>query len=149
MPSPIPKRPGTRQRRNRPTTAATVHAGPAIKVDLPGREGGWHPLTLITWDVWWASPLVEEWVDADVPGLVELAALVDDFWRADKVADRAKARSEVRLSSREYGLSPLSRRSLQWEIKRVQAAERAAPQPRTRRQTEAVLGILEGGRRAG
>ena len=73
--------------------------------------------------------MVAEWVDADVPGLIELALLVDSFWLAESVADLTKLRAEIRMSSREYGLSSLARRSLQWEIKRVEAADRTVPAP--------------------
>lgn len=100
-------------------------------------------MTVQTWKVWWASPLVDEWVDADVPGLLELAVLVDDFWNATTVADRTKARSEVRLSAREFGLSPLSRRQLQWEIKRLAKAP-AQPAPKGKRTKDPRFTVLAG-----
>ena len=146
MASSVPKPAATRQRRNRHTTAALLEAGPATKLPLPENRT-WHPRTVATWDVWWASPIAAEWVDAFVPGLLELLELVDDFHKADTAIDRAKLRSEIRLSSREYGLSPLSMRQLQWEIKRVQAAGRTPVAPvRRRRSAEATLGVLQGGR---
>jgi hypothetical protein len=91
--------------------------------------------------------MVDEWVDADVPGLVELAQLVEDFWRAAP-KDRAKFRAEIRMSSREYGLSPMSRRSLQWEVRRLEQAARPAARTTTKRAQAAVLSILDG-KRAG
>jgi hypothetical protein len=150
MPLTVPPKPAAqRQRRNRTTTAATLEAPPARKVPLPERdaEHPWHPLTLATWEVWWASPMTAEWVDADVPGLIETAQMVDDFWRASTTTDRARLRAEIRMSSREYGLSSLSRRQLQWEIKRIQATERpVAAVPRRRRPSRNILSVLDGSR---
>lgn len=154
MPGPVPKNAATRQRRNRTSTKATLEAPAATAIDLPTRyssfkcqecyltvgkhtaeqfdkeeiaphayepaEEAWRDLTLVWWSTIWASPMADEWVDADVPGLVQLAVLVDDFWRT---GNRELA-AEIRMQQREYGLSPLSRRSLQWEVIRVQRAER-------------------------
>ncbi len=87
--------------------------------------------------------MVAEWVDADVPGLVEVALLVDAFWWAEAAADRIKLRAEIRMSSREYGLTPIARRQLQWEIKRVQGrAPTQAPEPRRRQPARTVLSVL-------
>lgn len=176
MASPIPKPAAQRQRRNRTVTAASLEAGPALKVALPTRysslrcsvcplpryehvrkhfdereieahdydprEIEWRPPTVSWWDVIWASPMVGEWVDADVPGLLALAVLVDEFWTFGD----AKIHAEMRQASREFGLSPLSRRQLQWEIKRVQAATHATPAPTRRPRGRAALGILDGGK---
>jgi hypothetical protein len=120
------KSPATRQRRNRTTTIATLEASPASRVDLP--EGQWADMTATWWSTIWDSPMAGEWVDADVPGLVALAKLWDGFWTAD-VSLAPKIHAEIRMASREFGLSPYSRRQLQWEIKRVEAAERAVAQP--------------------
>ena len=62
--------------------------------------------------------MIAEWCDADVPALVALAKLVDAFWSSGP-DESARLHAEVRMASREFGLSPLSRRSLQWEIKRL------------------------------
>lgn len=154
MPGPVPKNAATRQRRNRTSTKAHLEAPSASPIDLPTRystykcqdcyltlgkhaaeqfdkeeikphdfepaEVDWRALTLAWWTTIWASPMAEEWVDADVPGLVALAVLVDEFWRTGS----REVAAEIRMQQREYGLSPLSRRSLQWEVIRVQKAER-------------------------
>lgn len=117
--APPMKAPGTRQRRNRTTTARVVEAA---RGDRPVIPEGYHDLTKSWWQIIWDSPISAEWVDADVPGLVALAQLVEDFWRAE-AGDRAKRHAEVRMAGREYGLSPFSRRQLQWEVKRVEGAK--------------------------
>ena len=59
------------------------------------------------------------WVDADVPGLVRLTRLVDLTARGD---DRAQVLSEIRQLEDRFGLSPLARRRLQWEIDQISTA---------------------------
>ena len=119
MPGPAPKPAATRQRRNRTTTATVVEAPQASRPTLPT---DYHDLTRAWWKTIWDSPIAGEWVDADVPGLIVLAQLVEDFWRAEP-AQRAKVAAEIRMQQREYGLSPFSRRQLQWEVKRVEGAK--------------------------
>jgi len=115
---PAPKPAATRQRLNRATSAATLVAPAIARAALPERTD-WHDLTLAWWSTIWASPMVGEWVDADVPGLILLADLVNRYW----MDGDPKIAAEIRLQQREFGLSPLSRRSLQWEVKRVEAVK--------------------------
>lgn len=141
MPGPAPKPSAQRQRRNRTTTAATFDAAPAIRAELPDvRE--WEPATRRWWDTIWASPIAQEWVDADVPGLLALAVLVDEFWRTGD----SRVHAEMRQASREFGLSPLSRRQLQWEVRRVEAAAKPAAPSAQRRtsSTRSLLSVLNG-----
>jgi hypothetical protein len=122
----LPKSVATRQRRNKVTSIATLEAAPATRVPLP--DGEWRRETTSWWSTIWDSPMAAEWVDADVPGLVALARLVDAYWGAD-ISLAPKIHAEIRMSQREFGLTPFSRRQLQWEVKRVQAAERAVVVP--------------------
>lgn len=142
----LAKPPSQRQRRNRTTAAATIDAAPAERVELASwfPDDDLHSMTTRTWDVWWASPLRTEWVDADVPDLVALALMVDAFWKAAPV-DRPKIHSEIRMASREFGLTPMSRRGLQWEIRKLEpSTRRPAADPPSRRATRSTLSVLEG-----
>jgi hypothetical protein len=148
--APIPKPAATRQRRNRTTTQAVLEAPPAQRVDLPPRDPTYHSMTLRWWATIWDSPMAAEWVDADTPGLIALAKLVDAFWVAAP-GDAPKIAAEIRLQQREYGLSPLSRRSLQWEVQRVEREQKkpvAQPAPRRVKDPRAMLksGVVQGGR---
>lgn len=131
---PVAKPALQRQRRNRVTTATVVEARPAERPTLPAE---YHDLTRAWWGTIWDSPISAEWVDADTPALIALAQLLEDFWRAPREG-RPKAHAEFRMAAREFGLTPMSRRSLQWEVKRVEGAkpvpQREAPtgDPRTR-----------------
>lgn len=148
---PLPKTASTRARRNKSATAATLTADPNIEAPvLPGNfdEDGtpidWHQATLAWWADIWSSPMAPEYDESDIHGLVMLAAIVDDFWQTRSAKARREAAAEIRLQSQRFGLSPIDRRRLQWEISRAEdaadkttkrrraadtAAQAAAPQP--------------------
>lgn len=73
--------------------------------------------------------MIAELLAADVPGLIRLAILWDEFAREPKV----KLAAEIRQQEQRFGLSPLDRRRLQWEIQRVDATKRQAELPRSAR----------------
>jgi hypothetical protein len=49
--------------------------------------------------------------------------VVDDFWSTSDAKDRREAAQEIRLQAQRYGLSPMDRRRLQWEIERADEAQ--------------------------
>lgn len=113
-----------------PLTGATHQLAQFAKAQVEPHEFApavvaWHPMTVRWWTTIWDSPMAGEWVDADVPDLVALAALVDEFWRTGD----PRVAAEVRLRNREFGLTPLARRMLQWEVARGEAAERSRAKP--------------------
>lgn len=131
MAGPPPKDPRLRQRRNKVATAAKLtltghQQAPAVAHrELPARSPGeapWHPATQEFWGEVWASPMAHEYLPADVPGLIILAKLVDRFHYGD-----TSLAAEIRLQRQCFGLTPLDRRRLQWEIERVEDAQRRRP----------------------
>ncbi len=121
MPVP-PKDPSTRARRNRTSTAAQIKRDPKLKApSLPARS--WHPMTEAWWRDVWASPMAPEYDASDVHGLYALAVLVDDFWTAETHTARRDLAAEIRLQTQRFGLSPIDRRRLQWEIERTEEAQ--------------------------
>jgi len=64
------------------------------------------------------------WLEADVPSLVRLAALVD---LADSGDMAPQVLAEIRQLEDRFGLSPLARRRLQWELEQAAAAEAEPP----------------------
>jgi hypothetical protein len=110
-------------RRNRSATRATLTLVHDVEApDLPeGRD--WHPQTVEWWADVWASPMAPEYDDSDRHGLFALAMLIDDFWTADKPSLRASLSAEIRLQRQCFGLTPIDRRRLQWEIERGEDAE--------------------------
>ncbi|MFD5916185.1 hypothetical protein ACFVYP_07005 [Kitasatospora sp. NPDC058201] len=125
----LPKSPATRQRRNRASTARLLAELPEgfVAPELPEARP-WHAMTLAWWEDVWASPMAGEFIGggADIHGLFLLAILVDDFWQSPTTS----LASEIRLQRQCFGLTPIDRRRLQWEIDR---GEDASERTRRRR----------------
>ena len=127
---PAPKPASTRARRNKTTTNATLKADASIVApELPSAL--WHPMVLEWWRDLWASPMAPEYDDADRHGLFELAMLRNDFWSAETARERKDAAAEIRLQDQRFGLSPIDRRRLQWEIERTEDAVAKGQKRRT------------------
>lgn len=129
MPGPVPKDPKIRSRRNTASTRAKFiddgTARPEGVPELPGHET-WHALTQAWWADVWASPMAEEYLRVDVHGLYRLAMLVNRFW----ILGDPSLAGEIRLSGQLFGLTPIDRRRLQWEVAKVEDRERdREPQP--------------------
>lgn len=147
MPGPMPKPAALRQRRNKTATAARLEtterprrSAPPLGPHPEGLE--WHPRTREFWREVWRSPMAREYVRADLDGLFILATLVDRFWREPS----EKLAAEIRLQRQCYGLTPIDRRRLQWEIVRAEEAEQRRPkratQPAPQSDPRAVLKAL-------
>lgn len=70
-----------------------------------------------------------EFVRGDIPALFRLVALVNSFWWDGKL-DVAK---EIRLLEREFGLTPLSRRRLEWSVAQAEEAKDQHEQKQSKR----------------
>jgi hypothetical protein len=121
MPGPAPKPAGVRARRNRTSTSATLTAIHSVEMpELPASDAaGWHPLTVAWWRDIWASPMAPEFEKSDKHGLYILATLVNEFW----LSPTKDLAAEIRLQRQAFGLTPMDRRRLQWEIERVDEAQ--------------------------
>lgn len=121
MSGPVPKPAATRQRRNREATAAKLtddRGRRALRPRLP-KERAWHAATRRWWRDVWSSPMAKEFVQSDVNELLLLARLVDDFWATGDT----ELLGEIRLQRQCFGLTPIDRRRLQWEVERVRMAD--------------------------
>ena len=142
MRGPTPKAGALRQRRNRVSTQAVLPpdgSGRRAAPSLPRRglarsecascgesvqpqcpdclaaldiARDWHPLTRAWWREVWHSPMEAKFLKVDMHGLYMLAELVDRFWWAPSTALSA----EIRQHRLAFGLTPIDRRRLQWEI---------------------------------
>jgi hypothetical protein len=140
VPSPIPKSPATRQRTNKPPVKpAELVARRKVKVpNLPRREDGseWSKLTRSFWHELQRSPMVAEYLPSDLHGLYICADLYEQYWRTGDV----KYAAELQRQRQCYGLTPIDRRRLQWEVQKVEKGERGnqpAAESRTRAQGDA------------
>jgi hypothetical protein len=119
---PAPKPSNIRQRANRKSGASMIEAPDKPKIQpIPNPDGRtWHPLTVTAWKHAWSSPMASQWLETDADALGRLALLWDDFHNRPS----ADALREIRLQSALFGLSPLDRSRLQWEVSRADEAER-------------------------
>ncbi|KAB2806986.1 hypothetical protein F9L07_28555 [Pimelobacter simplex] len=93
----------------------------------------WHPQTEAWWNEVWTSPMASEWDDSDRHNLFVLALLYDDIWTASTPKMRKEAMAEFRLQRADLGLSPYSRRRLEWTIESADEAKDRGEQRRQRR----------------
>lgn len=123
MPGPAPKPASQRRRRNKTSTNAQLRALDPSEIevpDLPDMDGhAWGSMTLAWWADVWSSPMSAEWDSSDIHGLYLLAGLIDAFWLEPSTVLAA----EIRLQRQAFGLSPIDRRRLQWEIDRGEDAD--------------------------
>lgn len=150
--APIPKHPSKRQRRNKTPGHAILPAegtvtpikGPPLpkRRDEDGELVPWHEMTEAFWTDTWASPMAHEFVKADHHGLFLLADLFDQYWWTRN----AQLLPEIRLQRQAFGLTPIDRRRLQWEVERGESAAakgKRRAEPKKRRRDPAK--VLEGG----
>jgi len=92
-------------------------------------EVPWRLETQQFWEDIWSSPMATEYHRrSDRHGLYRLAVLIDDFWSAPS----ADKNVEIRLAQKDYGLTPLDRRRLEWTIA---SAEKATDERRSKKPT--------------
>ena len=75
------------------------------------------------WSDVWSSPMSPEWDDSDIHNVYIAAAIYDDMWTAETAKERKDAAAEYRLQRVDLGLSPYSRRRLEWTIESTEEAK--------------------------
>jgi len=136
MSGPMPKNPAVRQRRNKSSSRAILPAEPIAlnhRPKLPALPGKkeWHPFARRYWRLIWASPMAHEFAEADEPALLRLVMLVNRFYNRGSL----EVAKEIRMLEREFGLTPLSRRRLEWTIAQTEEAQDQHEEKRIRRAT--------------
>lgn len=128
---PPPKPSFLRQRTNKKAGASVIEApeSPDVPAIPNPDKRTWHPLTKKAWSHAWSSPMASQWLETDVDALGRLAVLWDEFYKAPD----SKVMAEIRLQEQRFGLSPLDRSRLQWEVRRGEDAERKRQQPAIKR----------------
>lgn len=121
---PPPKPAHLRQRTNKKAGGALLTAPESPDVPpIPNPDNReWHQLTLVAWQHAWESPMASQWLETDVDALGRLAVLWDAFYNG-----AINALAEIRLQEQRFGLSPLDRSRLQWEVNRADESERRKP----------------------
>lgn len=104
----------------------------------PPEEPVWNPAVVAWWNDIWSSPMSQEFHESDVHGLYLACFYLHQTlspWL--KMADRLQAAGKYEAAVKNFGLNPMSRRSLQWEIAKVdEAHERAQRRGRSSETSE-------------
>lgn len=119
---PAPKPAHLRQRTNKKAGNATISADESQEIPpIPNPDGReWHPLTVAAWSNAWKSAMASQWLETDADALGRVALLWDQFYNRPS----AGVMAEIRLQEQRFGLSPLDRSRLQWEVNRGDEADR-------------------------
>jgi hypothetical protein len=121
-PGPSPKDRSVVARRNKTTTRAKLKAQAKPVIPPLPDNIEWHELARAWWVEAWSSPMRSEWADVDVFALYRGALLNHRIWSVDADGcmlgpkDLKSLSAELRLIEAQFGLSAMSRRSLQWEL---------------------------------
>src|SRR5262245_421950 len=123
----VPPKPAhLRQRTNKKSTYTVLDmpSGRLRVPAIPNPDGrAWHVLTVKQWSHAWRSPMAAQWLETDLDALGRLAVLWDDFNQKPSW----KILREIRLQAQQFGLTPLDRSRLQWEVRRAGDPKPAAP----------------------
>jgi hypothetical protein len=146
MRGPTPKPAALRQRTNRVAGAATLptEAETASNTvpDLPAREKSteiWHKRVLEWWASVWRSPMSKEYLSADMRGgLFDLAELRHRLYTETDTKIIVALVAEIRQQDIRFGLSPIDRRRLQWEVAKGEEAEEKTKRIRKSRKLDRV-----------
>ena len=130
----LPKDPNLRQRRNRSSTRAMLpaesgHRKYRPRLPLLPKGEKWQPMAIMFWDEVWSSPMSYMFLEADLPALFRLLFLVNRFCDGGSL----EVAKEIRMLEREFGLTPLSRRRLEWTVAQAEEARDRHEQKRSRR----------------
>lgn len=142
MPGPAPKNPATRQRRNKSSTNAKLslvvdHEVPPMPDaadwicqitssdgnEVPDAPVEWSSAVVTWWESIWSSPMSNEYHDADIHQLYLACFYLQQTLNPYlKMSDRLNSSKSYEATIKNFGLTPMSRRSLQWEIERSEEA---------------------------
>ena len=146
---PPPSAPGTAARRHKTSTKASLklavnHDVPALPpaqdwfqidpnanvdtafppIDPDTRKPSWPTPVQRWWNDIWSSPMSNEFVHSDIQGLYMAAFyLAQALNPYAKLSDRLASGKAHEACIRNYGLNPMARRTLQWEIERTKEAQ--------------------------
>ena len=130
---PLPKPPGQRVRRNKEQKEwKQLPAGGSglTAPKLPTKKPTWLKSTRDKWKRLWASPMATTFTEADRIALERMALLWDEISRGNTGGGRLNA---VQNLEDRFGISPKSRRQLQWEIKQAEVVEMPKKKASSRR----------------
>ena len=131
---PTPKPAHLRRRANKKAGATRLDAPDDPHVpDLPTPDRRrFGRLARAWWRHVWTSPMSSQYLETDIDVLARIAVLVDEL---QKVPGDLDLMRELRLQEARFGLSPLDRSRLEWEIGRVDPEKLPTQAPTTSKKT--------------
>ncbi len=151
-----PKPPGQRVRRNREQSEwrQLPAGGRSGRAPKPRTSVVWGEFGQAYWRALWSSPMAATYTEADVFPLTRLCSLVDRRERVEAGDPEVFAASsvdgevtvvrgfdgdgEIRQLEDRFGISPLARRRLQWEVAQAERSPSAKRGPAEVRKLRAV-----------
>ena len=152
---PAPKPAHMRQHRIKKTGATTLAAPDINQTEKPKvptlqnpDKRKFHRLTRAWWKRVWTSPMAGEYLPTDVDGLARVALLVDEYYKNPTGGKAKELLGEIRLQEARFGLSPVDRSRLQWEVLKGEEAERKRKPPKSQhpassKDPRGILGVVE------
>ena len=136
MPGPAPKPAAQRARTNKKSTAAVLYADPDADVPilpdppqmvvrdkegqiLSATDGKWDPHAVEEWEEIWRSPMATMFIPTDGYALLKYIVLVNNFWQSEDPEYQKSLHAEIRITRKDFGLTPIARASLHWEINKA------------------------------
>jgi hypothetical protein len=145
MPGPAPKPANMRQNRSKKSTRAILstveRTDKAPQLPNPDNRE-FHELTLSWWSNVWSSPMASEYLVTDIDGLGRVALLVDEYYKAPVGKSAKELMAEIRLQEARFGLSPVDRSRLQWEVAKGEEAQRKRQPSTIQKSSKDPRGIL-------
>lgn len=135
---PPPTDPAKKTRTNKTSTNAKLFAvenpeippmpSPEDWVKRLDGQSYWNPAVIKWWTDIWSSPMSGEFSQSDIHGLyLGCKQLHESLNPSNKGTEQASFMTKFEQTVRNFGLNPMSRRALQWEIDRgSEAAGRTA-----------------------
>lgn len=90
-------------------------------------------MVMAWWASVWRSPMAGEYLNADMMGGLYLLADLHQLRWESKGRDLIAASAEIRLQEVRFGLSPIDRRRLQWDVEQPDVPAVASQARKTKR----------------
>jgi hypothetical protein len=107
-------------------------------------EKDWHPEAMELWVEVWTSPMADEYQGGDYAAVRRLMLIEQALWEAaerGKTVGLATLTAEATRLSKQLGLTPMARRSLQWTV--AQTGESLARQAGMRQPAKSIEATCE------
>ncbi len=140
MPGRIPNAVDNKAHRVKPPVPPQkLGPNPGVEVPMLPKTFKWTAKGKRYWQKIWESPMAVTYIDADLPGLERMTMLVEIISTGDITQGIL---SELRQLEDRFGLSPLARRRLQWDIDKANGLHNPPVEPDEPKDDERFLRVV-------